>query len=168
MFQRYILKLERTGEFIENASSMKMDGPRAIANAARFGLRLHEEPEEVMTMIAFDSKLVPIGIFEISRGTVNKSLMSPREIFKRALLSNASSIALVHNHPSDDPTPSKEDITTTAHLARIGKILGIPLLDHIIITDKHYASLVESNSDEKTVLSDTSNVFPFESECIFV
>ncbi len=67
------------------------------------------------------------------RSSVNSSIVHPREIFKTAILSNAASIIISHNHPSGDPTPSKEDISITTRLKECGKILGIEVLDHVII-----------------------------------
>ena len=77
------------------------------------------------------------------RGTINTSLVHPREVFKRALLNNASNIMVAHNHPSGDPNPSKEDIQITERLKEAGNLLGINLLDHIIVGEDKYISLKE-------------------------
>lgn len=105
-------------------------------------MRIHEEPEEYMYMICMNTKNKVIGVFEISHGTVNSSLVSPREVFQKALLANAVSIILMHNHPSGDPTPSRQDIEVTSRLVEAGKVLGVDVLDHIIIGDR-YSSLKE-------------------------
>ena len=76
-------------------------------------------------------------------GSLNSSIVHPREIFKRAVLQNAASIIICHNHPSGDPAPSQEDIDTTKRIYDAGKILGIELLDHVIIGDNKYTSLKE-------------------------
>lgn len=76
-------------------------------------------------------------------GTINKSVAHPREIFKNAYLTSASFIICVHNHPSGDPTPSKEDIVFTNNLIEIGKLNNIPILDHIIIGNNSYYSFFE-------------------------
>lgn len=76
-------------------------------------------------------------------GTINKSVAHPREIFKNAYLTSASFIICVHNHPSGDPTPSKEDIVFTNNLMEIGKLNNIPILDHIIIGNNSYYSFFE-------------------------
>ena len=76
-------------------------------------------------------------------GTVNKSLVHPREVFKNAYLCSASGIICIHNHPSGDINPSKEDINITLRLKECGKIMGIELLDHIIIGNNKYVSLKE-------------------------
>jgi len=79
----------------------------------------------------------------VSIGTVNASLVHPREIFKVALLCNASAVILAHNHPSGNPTPSHEDIDITNRLKKAGEILGIEVLDHIIIGDNTWTSFKE-------------------------
>jgi DNA repair protein RadC len=76
-------------------------------------------------------------------GSLNESVVHPREVFKTAILSNASSIIVCHNHPSGNPQPSPEDIVVTAQLAQAGEILGIQLLDHIILGEDSHISLAE-------------------------
>jgi DNA repair protein RadC len=75
----------------------------------------------------------------ISQGNLNSSIIHPREVFKNAILSNANSIILVHNHPSGDINPSKEDIEVTKRLREVGNLLGIKVLDHVIIGDTFYS-----------------------------
>lgn len=76
-------------------------------------------------------------------GTLTMSIVGPREIFREAVREGASSIIVAHNHPSGDPSPSPEDIEITKHLVDVGKLLDIPVLDHIIIGDGKYRSLSE-------------------------
>jgi len=78
-------------------------------------------------------------------GTVNKSVVHPREIFKEAYLTSAASIICIHNHPSGNPTPSKEDIIFTNKLINISMIQGIKINDHIIIGKNNYYSFFENN-----------------------
>lgn len=80
---------------------------------------------------------------ELSSGTINQSLISSREILIEALRYHAVTMILVHNHPSGDPTPSKSDIDVTKQLMEAAKLIGIPLMDHIIIGDTKYISLIE-------------------------
>ncbi len=96
-----------------------------------------------MVVIALDTKAQPNSISTCSMGTLNASLVHPREVFKSAILSNAHSILLAHNHPSGDPTESMEDIKITERLVEAGKIIGISVLDHIIVGDGNYISLKE-------------------------
>lgn len=79
----------------------------------------------------------------ITRGTINSSLAHPREVFIPALLSTAASIILVHNHPSGDPTPSPEDRAITDQMTRAGRVLDIPVIDHVIIGCGRYSSFAE-------------------------
>ena len=79
---------------------------------------------------------------EVSVGSLNQSIVHPREVFKTALLSSAAAIIILHNHPSGDPSPSREDIEITRRLKDAGDIIGVRLLDHIVIGDT-YCSFVE-------------------------
>lgn len=110
-------------------------------------IKLDKEPEEVAYMLALDSKLNIISCCDISRGDLNTSIVNPREVFKRALVSNAKSIIVAHNHPSGDSTPSLQDKVLTSELKKAGKILGISLIDHIIVGNKEYYSFYENNPD---------------------
>jgi DNA repair protein RadC len=97
------------------------------------------QAEEVFSIVTLDTKNNVTGAFEVSRGALNGSIVHPREVFKRAILQNASSIALMHNHPSGDPKPSSEDLQMTKRLEEAGKILGISILDHIIFGDYFFS-----------------------------
>ncbi|MCI8955760.1 MAG: DNA repair protein RadC [Eubacterium sp.] len=103
----------------------------------------HLEQENLYVMF-LDTKCKLIKDKLISSGTINQSLVSPREIFVEALRCNCVNIILVHNHPSGDPAPSREDLKSTDRVKNAGKIIGIRLLDHIIIGDNTYCSLNES------------------------
>lgn len=119
-----------------------MNSPEAVVKLAKDYLRMHEETEEYMYMLCLNTKLKLTGVFEISHGSVNCSVVGTREVFQKALLGNAVSIIVMHNHPSGDCTPSAEDIKLTKRLVEAGDILGVELLDHIII-GKSYCSLRE-------------------------
>ena len=96
-----------------------------------------------MKLLMLNSKAKLLGETNISKGTVNASLITPRELFIEALQKNAVSIIILHNHPSGDPMPSREDILVTQRIREGGSLLGIELLDHIIIGDNCYVSLAE-------------------------
>lgn len=98
---------------------------------------------EQMILCSLNTKNQPLTINVVSIGTLNSSLVHPREIFKPAILSNAASIIIAHNHPSGDPEPSSEDINITHRLKECGKLLGIELVDHVIIGDEKFVSLKE-------------------------
>ena len=99
---------------------------------------------EKVVAICLDVKNQPTAISTISMGTLNSSLVHPREVFKTAILSNAAGFILDHNHPSGDLTPSKDDLNVTKRLKEAGDLMGIDLLDHIIVGDgKRYTSFRE-------------------------
>lgn len=101
--------------------------------------KLKDYTKEYFYLISLNSRGMVIS--EISIGILNASLVHPREVFAEAIKQRANSIILVHNHPSGDPSPSKEDIKITKRLKKAGKILGIEVIDHIIITKNSYLSL---------------------------
>ncbi|MBE5881132.1 MAG: JAB domain-containing protein [Lachnospiraceae bacterium] len=115
--------------------------PGEVADAYMEQMR-HLEKEHCMAVFT-DSKDRRITDVKLSIGNLNTSIMSAREIFRQALMCNAASVILLHNHPSGDPTPSKEDIALTLRLKEASQIMEIPLLDHIIIGDNTYISLRE-------------------------
>lgn len=104
---------------------------------------MRHRKQEYMKLLMLNTKSKLIGETDISKGTVNASLVSPRELFIEALEKNAVSIILMHNHPSGDPTPSKEDLFVTKRVKDAGDLIGIELLDHIIIGNNCYVSFAE-------------------------
>ena len=117
--------------------------PKDIYEVLTKVCRIQCNAEEVFILITLNTKNIVTGYFEVHRGTINTSLVHPREVFKRALLNNASNIMVAHNHPSGDPNPSKEDIQITERLKEAGNLLGINLIDHIIVGEDKYISLKE-------------------------
>lgn len=105
--------------------------------------RMRHLEKEYCIAVYMDSKDSRIKDANLSIGNLNSSILSAREIFRQALLCNAASVILLHNHPSGDSTPSKEDISLTLRLKEAAKIMEIHLLDHIIIGDNTYTSLKE-------------------------
>ena len=101
--------------------------------------------QERFLVAMLDTKNKVIGISVVTIGLMDQSLIHPRECFRPAILANAASIIIGHNHPSGDPTPSEEDRRVTARIEQAGQILGIELLDHIIIGDgtENFVSLKE-------------------------
>jgi DNA repair protein RadC len=97
--------------------------------------RLRFANTEHFLVVLLDTKSKVISIQEISRGSVNASLVHTREVFAPAVLYHASAILVGHNHPSGEVTPSRDDKELTANLLKAGKILGIPVVDHLIIGD---------------------------------
>lgn len=111
----------------------KMTSPEKVARFATDFLRIHERPEEYLYMLCMNNKLELTGVFELSHGNVNSSVVGIREMFQKALLANAVNVIVLHNHPSGDPTPSREDVLVTERMMDAGKLLGIGVLDHIVI-----------------------------------
>lgn len=118
----------------------------STSEAAGLGrLFLEDADREQVIVCCLNTKNQPISMNVVSMGTLNSSLVHPREVFKTAILSNAASIILFHNHPSGDPEPSKEDITISKHIQEAGALMGIELLDHVIIGDANrYFSIKEN------------------------
>ena len=110
---------------------------------------LRHESQEIMKLVLLNSKGRLIGENEVSRGTVNASIITPREIFIEALQRQAVAVIVMHNHPSGDPAPSSEDILLTERIHKAGEIIGIELLDHIIIGNNCYRSLREEGILQK-------------------
>lgn len=98
---------------------------------------------EKMILIFFNGKNKVIKELTVSVGTVNQTVASPRELFVEAFRCEAVSVIMLHNHPSGDPTPSRQDILTTKRMKEVGEFVGIPLSDHIIIGDHSYVSFRE-------------------------
>lgn len=121
----------------------KMNGPEKVVRLAKEFLHLDDQTEEYLYMICMNSKLELTSVFEISHGNVNSSIIGAREIFQKALLANAVSIILMHNHPSGDSTPSREDIEVTKRIVEAGRVVGVELVDHIIIGRPMFTSLKE-------------------------
>jgi DNA repair protein RadC len=99
---------------------------------------------EQFGIVMLDSKARVIRIKLLSVGSIDSTIVHPREVFREAAASAAATIILFHNHPSGDPTPSENDLILTARMIRAGEIMGIDVVDHIILADQTYYSLLES------------------------
>lgn len=136
-----VAELSRRMSKTSSAGALSLTSPDQIADFYMEDMR-HKEREE-LRLVLFNSKNQYIRDTVLFQGTVNSSLVSPREIFLEALRYQAVSIVLLHNHPSGDSTPSREDILTTRRIQGAGELIGIILIDHIIIGDHSYISLKE-------------------------
>jgi DNA repair protein RadC len=105
--------------------------PEQAANAFR-ALVGHPD-REIFAILILDGKNRVVSIHKVSEGSLNQSIVHPREVFKAAILANAAAIIMAHNHPTGDPTPSREDIEITRRLREGGELLGIKVLDHVIV-----------------------------------
>ncbi|WP_019720233.1 RadC family protein [Heyndrickxia coagulans] len=104
---------------------------------------LGDKDREYFVVVSLDTKNQPVSINICHIGSLNASIVHPREVMKSAILSNAASIIVGHNHPSGKTEPSREDIEVTKRLVEAGKIIGIEVLDHIIVGDETFTSLKE-------------------------
>ena len=120
---------------------IRLDSSRSVADYFMQDMK-NLETEEIRAAF-FDTKGNLLRDVILSKGTVNASVLTPREVFLAALAHHAVYVILVHNHPSGDPTPSAEDILLTKLVSESGELIGIPLMDHIVIGDGTYLSLKE-------------------------
>jgi DNA repair protein RadC len=129
------------------SSSLVNNNKVAIKSPSDVSTLLMEEmrylKKEVFKIILLNTKNYIIKYLNVSVGSLNTSIVHPREVFSEAVKSGCSGMLMAHNHPSGDPEPSREDIETTKRLVSAGDILGIKVLDHIIIGDGKYISLKE-------------------------
>lgn len=120
----------------------RLGGPEQVW--AHFAGRLRGARQEVFTVLLLDTRQRLMREVEVSRGSLNQSLVHPREVYGPAMREAAAAILVVHNHPSGDPTPSREDHDVTRRLVRVGQLVGIPLVDHVVIATQGYCSFARS------------------------
>jgi len=126
-----------------------IDGPKAVVGGASDAAALVMEDlrhrqQECLAAIFLDTRNQVICVRILTVGTLTGSPAHPREVFREALAQGCASLIVCHNHPSGDPTPSKDDIALTARLVQAGELMGVPLLDHIVIGGGRYISLKEA------------------------
>lgn len=123
----------------------QVGSPEEIAQIYMEIMRYHRK--EHFLCILLNARGDIIEETEVSVGDISSAVAEPREVFIAAIRRNASAVIFLHNHPSGDPTPSREDRATTERLVEAGKLLGIPVLDHIIIGDGVYVSMKKEGAD---------------------
>lgn len=133
MYRIPVYKIMLVKEKNQSSEVKQIKSPEDVISLAESYMAGLDRENFVILMLDNKNKL--IGINTVSVGSLNTTTVHPREAFKPALLANSAAIILVHNHPSGDPTPSREDIETTKRLHEAGEILGIKVLDHIVIGD---------------------------------
>lgn len=126
-----------------------LNSPKRIVDMFNDAFRLNKKAEEHIYIMAANTKMHPIGFFELSKGAVNLSLCGQREVLIRCLLCGAVNVVVLHNHPSGDVSASREDITMCKTLKAALRMVGINLIDSIIIGDDCYLSFNESGMMEK-------------------
>lgn len=121
------------------ATGQVVKGPDDVFREAL--ARLKGKKKEYFLTVLLDTRNRVIETHEVSKGDLDSSIVHPREAFRQAMLRSASSIVLVHNHPSGDPEPSEEDVKLTRRLLQASEIVGIPVLDHLVVCDTRFVSM---------------------------
>lgn len=121
------------------SESRRMNNPESIVAVMKNVFDADKRVEEHIWIVAFNTRFVPIGFFEVTHGTANMSFVNNREIFNRLLLCGATSFAMVHNHPSGDSSFSDADYKTTERVKQAGELMGIEMVDHIVIGNPSYS-----------------------------
>ena len=134
-------ELGRREELEPELKNFDIKDPESVVKAIRASIK--DKAKEHFKLILLNPRNKIIGISTISIGTLNASLVHPREVFKDAIMHTAASVVLAHNHPSGDPEPSEDDITITKRLIEAGKILGVEVIDHIIVGKNGFFSFKE-------------------------
>ena len=134
-------ELGRREELEPELKNFDIKDPETVVKAVRAGIK--DKAKEHFKLILLNPRNKIVGISTISIGTLNASLVHPREVFKDAIKHSAASIILAHNHPSGDPDPSEDDLTITKRLTEAGKILGVEVIDHIIVGKNGFFSFKE-------------------------
>lgn len=127
-----------------NSMKIKVKSSKDVADL--FMQELRYEKKEIMKLVVLNSKNIIQKIINISLGATNSASVEPKEILLEAIKSQASRIVLIHNHPSGDPTPSKADYVVTDRIYECADIMGIELLDHIVIGDGKYTSILSKGT----------------------
>lgn len=127
--------------FVRDASPSRLAPIRGPEDVARTCKRLRTAQREVFAVLLLNSRHEMMRRVTVSVGSLNASIVHPREVFRPAILASAASIVLVHNHPSGDPEPSEEDLSITRRLVQVGDLLGIGVLDHVLIASRGITSL---------------------------
>lgn len=143
VIQKFDLVMEKTKDYNSFKQLSIVDNPQAVLQIAQ-GFGLDMQAEEVFAILGLDVQNKPTSYFEVHRGALSESIVSPREIFKRLFLANAYSFIALHNHPSGLAAPSPADKELTSSLSKIAKALQLQMLDHIIVGDDSYYSFSEN------------------------
>ena len=136
-----VFEMSRRIESEPEEARVQIRSPEDIAGA--YGPHMRDLKKEIFKVVILNTANVIVSDYTISEGGLAASIVEPRAVFQRAIMDNAASIICLHNHPSGNPEPSREDIRVTRQLVEAGKIMGIPVHDHLIIAGKNYTSLAE-------------------------
>jgi len=155
---KMLKKVNEVRETAEGYSTEKINGPEEVYKILKSyfnSLDIVEREKERFIVLGLDARNTVKYMDVVSVGTLSNALVHPREVFRTAVLAGVNSIIVAHNHPSGTPSPSEDDKKITRRLIKAGKIIGIEVLDHIIVTDKGFFSfkkeeLIKSNIKEDT------------------
>ena len=123
------------------SAHVQVTGPQDVA--AAYGPLMRDLKQEVFKVVLLNTANIIVGDYDLSAGGLAASIVEPRAVFRKALLENAAGVICLHNHPSGNPEPSREDVRVTKQLVEAGKLMGIPVHDHLIIAGGTYTSLAE-------------------------
>jgi DNA repair protein RadC len=142
-----ILRLKALKEMCRNYGIEKLK-PKDQFNSSReifnhFHQQLENQKQEQFIIVLLDNKHRYLAEEDVTKGILNKSLVHPREVFASAIEHRAAALICIHNHPSGDPEPSQEDFRITERLVEVGKLVGIPVLDHVIVGGDNYTSFAD-------------------------
>ena len=136
-----LVEISKRFRSFQSGEEIRISKPVDVANIVMENMRYMKK--ECLRVIMLNTKNIIISMKDISIGSLNSSIVHPREVFTEAIKKSSACIIICHNHPSGDPTPSSEDINITYRLKECGNLLGIELVDHIIIGEGTYISLKE-------------------------
>lgn len=144
-FKKYELVCEKSATYhISNRISSSDNIAELLQSTIKAGRLLTEH----FFVFVLDTKMELVGYHDISAGTLNSTQVHPREVFQAAIATpKSAAVVVAHNHPSGDPTPSREDIDVTRRLLQAGEILGIPVMDHVVVGDGSYTSIRSNNAE---------------------
>jgi DNA repair protein RadC len=136
-----LAEISKRFKSFQSGDQFRISQPKDAAELLMESMRYLKQ--ECLKVVMLNTKNIVITIKDVSMGSLNSSIVHPREVFCEAIKRSSASIIISHNHPSGDPTPSSEDVSLTQRIKESGKLLGIELLDHIIIGNGCYVSLKE-------------------------
>ena len=139
---RYRITMVKEGDI--SVERKQIRSPQDVFNMVQGFLA--DADREYFLILTLSTKNSIMGVNVVSIGSLNSSLVHPREVFKLAILSNAAAVILVHNHPSGDPSASNEDMEITRRLIEASKIIGIEILDHVVVGDGCWVSFKEKGN----------------------
>lgn len=134
-------EIGRRVESQQGGDRIRVQSPEDVA--AVYGPRMRDLKQEVFKVVLLNTANVIIGDHTVSEGGLAASIVEPRAVFQKAILDNAAAVICLHNHPSGNPEPSRDDVRVTQQLVEAGKLMGIPVHDHLIIAGTQYTSLAE-------------------------